>query len=88
MSAARAHITQSVAVPFGHLILRLVRLDCGSRGWSLRPEGFEGAPPVVNGSLDGPSFDAFIADLETAVASLRQFRDATEGAEKDREDAP
>ncbi|MCA0848320.1 hypothetical protein [Salipiger thiooxidans] len=79
MSAARAHITQSVTVPFGHLILRLVQLDCGSRGWSLRPEGFEGAPPVVNGSLDGPSFDAFVADLETAVASLRQFGDATEG---------
>ncbi|SDF30045.1 hypothetical protein SAMN04488105_116126 [Salipiger thiooxidans] len=48
----------------------------------------EGAPPVVNGSLDGPSFDAFVADLETAVASLRQFRDATTGAEQDREDAP
>ncbi|SDE23141.1 hypothetical protein SAMN04488105_1028 [Salipiger thiooxidans] len=88
MSARRAHITQSVTVPFGHLILRLVRLDCGSRGWSLRPEGFEGGPPVVNGSLDGPSFDAFVADLETAVASLRQFRDATEVAVQDREGLP
>ena len=78
MSARRATITSSVTAPFEHLVLRLVRLDCGSRGWSLRAADFgPDAPPLVNGSLDGAEIDALIADFETATSCLRQFRDMT-----------
>ena len=42
-SAKRVPIVHSVTTKFGHLDLRLHQLECGTRGWSLRPGGFQPA---------------------------------------------
>jgi hypothetical protein len=74
MSVQPANVRRSVTVPFGHLVLRLVELDCGTRGWSLRIDGFgSDALTVVNGSLDGGDLAALTADFETGLSALRQF---------------
>ncbi|MBR9893315.1 hypothetical protein GYB14_16575 [bacterium] len=80
--AKRVPIVHSVTTPLGHLDLRLHQLECGTRGWSLRPGGFQPADtrPVVNGTLDGPALEAFIADMEIALSALRRFREDIGGA--------
>ena len=81
--AQRVPIVHSVTTPLGHLDLRLHQLECGTRGWSLRPSGFDSAEalPIVNGTLDGRAAVAFLADLEVAAALLRGFIEDVGGAE-------
>lgn len=81
--AQKVPIVHSVTTKFGHLDLRLHQLECGARGWSLRPGGFQPAEtrPVVNGALDGRAAVAFLADLEVAAALLRGFIEDIGGAE-------
>ena len=81
--AQKVPIVHSVTTKFGHLDLRLHQLECGTRGWSLRPGGFQSAEtrPVVNGTLDGRAAVAFLADLEVAAALLRGFIEDVGGAE-------
>ncbi|MCA0963299.1 hypothetical protein [Salipiger bermudensis] len=59
------------------------QLECGTRGWSLRPSGFDEAEalPIVNGTLDGRAAVSFLADLEVAAALLRGFIEDVGGAE-------
>jgi len=81
--AKRVPIVHSVRTKFGHLDLRMNQLECGTRGWSLRPSGFDEAAalPIVNGTLDGRAAVAFLADLEVAAALLRGFIEDVGGAE-------
>ena len=81
--AQKVPIVHSVTTKFGHLDLRMHQLECGTRGWSLRPGGFQPAEtrPVVNGTLDGRAAVSFLADLEVAAALLRGFIEDSGGAE-------
>ena len=81
--AQKVPIVHSVTTKFGHLDLRMHQLECGTRGWSLRPGGFQPAEtrPVVNGTLDGRAAVSFLADLEVAAALLRDFIEDIGGAE-------
>ncbi|MFC4734100.1 hypothetical protein [Salipiger abyssi] len=82
MSVTKAPVVLSVCAPFGPFLMRFAQFDCGTRFWSLRVEGAgPDAPPVVNGPLDGAHLDAMIADFETALCNLRQFRDVVTGAQ-------
>lgn len=72
MALNQLKISRETHLPLGHLQIRIGETECGSRFWSIWPEGPIGDSParmIINGFINDP--EATAAELDAAAAAVR-----------------